>query len=121
MHLGASFKLAGTYVEQTKFDQLVVLLDAVALSFASDIFCTSPEYPYNDLKTRLLSELEVSQNRKVKSLLEDLELGVKFPSILLRKMRELNGSLVDDDFLKNIRFSGYRCWCKQFCRSIMRV
>lgn len=63
----------------------------------------------SSLKARLLSEFEGSQNRKVKTLLEDLELSDRSPSILLEKMRELNESPVDDDFFKIYGFAGY--WC----------
>lgn len=56
---------------------------------------------YSVLKTRLLSEFEVSEDRNVKILLENLELGYRSPSILLRKMRELSKNHVNDDFLKN--------------------
>lgn len=102
LQLEASFRLSGVTLEQTKFDHLVASLDAETLSYASDIVCNPPEAPYSVLKTRLLTEFEVSQSRKVKALLEDLELGDKSPSLLLRKMRELSEGHVDDDFLKNI-------------------
>lgn len=56
---------------------------------------------YSVLKTRLLSEFEVSEDRNVKILLENLELADRSPSIFLRIMRELNKSHVNDDFWKN--------------------
>ena len=102
VQLEASFRLAGITVEQTKFDHLVAALDAETLTYALDIVSNPPSEPYTKLKTRLLSEFEVSQNRKVKTLLEDLELGDRTPSLLLRKMRELSEGHVDDEFLKNI-------------------
>lgn len=73
-------------------------LDTEALSFASDILCTPLEEPCSALKLRLLSEFEVSLNRKVWTLLEDLELGDMSTSMLLRKMRELSEGYVADDF-----------------------
>ncbi|XP_054708263.1 hemicentin-1-like [Uloborus diversus] len=83
-------RLAGVTVEQTQFDHLVASLDAETLSHATDILCQPPEKPYTALKERLLAEFEFSQSRKVKTLIEDLELGDKSPSMLLRKMKELS-------------------------------
>ncbi|GBN17193.1 hypothetical protein AVEN_163234-1 [Araneus ventricosus] len=89
--------------EQTKFDTLVAALDPQTLTYVSDLLYTPPKgNPYTALKNRLLSEFEVSQNKKVRALLEDLDLGDRKPSLLLRQMQELSEGLVDDAFLKNL-------------------
>ncbi|GBN11248.1 Transposon Tf2-8 polyprotein [Araneus ventricosus] len=99
----ANFRIAGIVSEQTKFDTLVAALDPQTLTHVSDLLYTPPtDNPYNALKNRLLSEFEVSQNKKVRTLLEDLDLGDRKPSLLLRQMQELSEGLVGDAFLKNL-------------------
>ncbi|GBM39923.1 hypothetical protein AVEN_250241-1 [Araneus ventricosus] len=99
----ANFRIAGIVSEQTKFDTLVAALDLRILTHVNDILYTPPvDNPYTALKNRLLSEFEVSQNKKVRSLLEDLDLGDRKPSLLVRQMQELSEGLVDDAFLKNL-------------------
>ncbi|GBN42487.1 Retrovirus-related Pol polyprotein from transposon 17.6 [Araneus ventricosus] len=96
-----NFRIAGIVSEQTKFVTLVAALDPQTLSHISDLLYTPPKHnPYTALKNRLLSEFEVSQNKKVRALLEDLDLGDRKPSLLLRQMQELSEGLVDDAFLK---------------------
>ncbi|GFU09826.1 uncharacterized protein NPIL_318941 [Nephila pilipes] len=68
----------------------------------NDIVCEPSPCPYTALKNRLLEQFEVSQNLKVKTLIEDFELGDRSPSLLLRQMRELSENHVDESFLKNI-------------------
>ncbi|GBM82789.1 hypothetical protein AVEN_139437-1 [Araneus ventricosus] len=67
-----------------------------------DIVCEPPPHPDTAHKSRLLTQFEVSRNKKLKTLIEDLELGDKSPSVLLRQMRDLSESHVDEAFLKNI-------------------
>ncbi|GBN25890.1 Retrovirus-related Pol polyprotein from transposon 17.6 [Araneus ventricosus] len=99
----ANFRIAGIVSEQTKFDTLVAALDPQTLTHVSDLLYTpSKDNPYTELKNRLLSEFEVSQNKKVRALLEDLDLGDRKPSLLLRQMQEFSEGLVDDAFLKNL-------------------
>ncbi|GBM47562.1 hypothetical protein AVEN_90271-1 [Araneus ventricosus] len=90
IQLDASFRLAGVTVEQTKFDYLVAALDPETLSHATDIVCEPPPHPYTALKSRLLTQFEVSQTKKLKNLIKDLELGDRSPSMLLRQMRDLS-------------------------------
>ncbi|GBM97068.1 hypothetical protein AVEN_62390-1 [Araneus ventricosus] len=95
----ANFRIAGIVSEQTKFDTLVAALDPQTLTHVSDLLYTPPiDNPY----TALLLEFEVSQNKKVRALLEDLDLGDRKPSLLLRQMQELSEGLVDDAVLKNL-------------------
>ncbi|GBN20197.1 Transposon Ty3-G Gag-Pol polyprotein [Araneus ventricosus] len=99
----ANFRIAGIVSEQTKFDTLVAALDPQTLTHVSDLLYTPPkDNPYTALKNRLLSEFEVSLDKKVRTLLEDLDLGDRKPSLLLRQMQELSEGLVDDTFLKTL-------------------
>ncbi|GBN85752.1 hypothetical protein AVEN_26388-1 [Araneus ventricosus] len=86
-----------------KLPQDVAAFDPQTFTHASDLLYTPPiDNPYTALKNRLLSEFEVSQNKKVRALLEDLDLGDRKPSSLLRQMQDLSEGLVDDAFLKNL-------------------
>ncbi|GBM03655.1 hypothetical protein AVEN_134889-1 [Araneus ventricosus] len=98
-----NFRIAVIVSEQTKFNTLVAALDPQTLTHVSDLLYSPPiGNPYTALKNRLLSEFEVSQNKKVKALLENLYLGDRKQSLLLRQMQELSEGLVDDAFLKNL-------------------
>ncbi|XP_054259985.1 uncharacterized protein LOC128984674 [Macrosteles quadrilineatus] len=78
-------------------------LDNEVASHLSD-FITKPlsQTPYSDLKERLCSEYEISENAKVKQLTIEVFLGDKKPTTLLREMRTLAGTQVTDSFLKVI-------------------
>ncbi|GBM44169.1 hypothetical protein AVEN_257114-1 [Araneus ventricosus] len=99
----ANFRIAGIESEQTKFDTLVAALDPQNLTHVSDLLYTPlTDNSYTALKNRLLSDFEVFQNKKVRALLEDPDLGDRKPSLLLRQMQELSEGLVDDAFLKTL-------------------
>ncbi|GBN08277.1 hypothetical protein AVEN_12401-1 [Araneus ventricosus] len=102
IQLETSFRLAEVSLEQTKFNYLVAALDPETLSHAMNIVCEPPPDPYTALKSRLLTQFEVSQNKKLITLIEDLELGDRSPSVLLKQMRDLSECHIDEAFLKNI-------------------
>lgn len=58
--------------------------------------------PYDDLRKRLISEFEESEDRKTKKLLTELTLGDGKPTALLRQMRSLAGARVTDEFLRTM-------------------
>ncbi|GBM69649.1 hypothetical protein AVEN_124435-1 [Araneus ventricosus] len=81
----ANLGIAGIVSEQTEFDTLVEALDPQTLTHVSDLlYSPLTDNPYNALKIGLLSEFEISQNKSVKALLEDLDLGDSKSSLLLR-------------------------------------
>ncbi|GBL92788.1 hypothetical protein AVEN_4501-1 [Araneus ventricosus] len=83
----ANFMIAGIVREQTKFDTLVAALDPQTLTHVNDLLYSPPtDNRFTGLKSRLLSEFKVSENKKVKALLEDLDLEDRKPSSLLRQM-----------------------------------
>ncbi|GBN22945.1 hypothetical protein AVEN_28163-1 [Araneus ventricosus] len=99
----ANFRIARIVREQSKFDTLVAALDPQTLTYDSDLLHTPPiDNQYIALKNRLLSEFEVLKNKKVRRLLEDLDLGDRKPFLLLHQMQELSEGLVDDAFLENL-------------------
>lgn len=101
--LEANFRIAGISVEQTKFDTLVAALDGETLGCVSDIIFNPPkDNPYTTLKSKLISEFEFSQVKKIKTLLSDVELADRKPSVLLRIMKDLSENHIDDSFMKDM-------------------
>lgn len=103
--LEANFSIANITEEKTKFSYLVAAIDTEYLKYVSDVVFDPPaQNPYSILKEKLLEQFEHSENKKLKTLLQDLTLGDKKPSQLLHEMRELSNNKLDDSFLKNLWF-----------------
>ncbi|GFS33841.1 uncharacterized protein TNIN_104571 [Trichonephila inaurata madagascariensis] len=87
--------------DETKYAALVCMLDPETLSHVSDIILSPPaENKYITLSDRLIREFPDSEHQKIKKLLTELQLGDDKPSHLLRKMKELSGGQLQDEFLK---------------------
>lgn len=98
-----AFTYSGITSDETKFSALVANIDAETLSHVSDIVLHPPDSDkYKALSERLISEFEDSEHQKIKKLLTELQLGDERPSHLLRKMKELSGKQLNDDFLQNL-------------------
>ena len=97
------FAIGNITNEVTKYHYVMGSLDSEIASLVSD-FISKPmsTTPYSDLKKRLATEFEESEGRKARKLLNELDLGDKKPTALLREMRSLAGNQVTDDFLMNI-------------------
>lgn len=99
----SNFELSGITNENTKYNNIVAAVDPETLTNVSDILLNPPANDrYNILKERLIQEFSDSKNRQIRKLLSELQLGDDKPSHLLRKMRELAGQSLNDDFLKNL-------------------
>ncbi|GBN42278.1 hypothetical protein AVEN_191812-1 [Araneus ventricosus] len=57
---------------------------------------------YKTLKERLINIFSDSEERRLKKLLQDVELGDKRPSMLLRQMQDLAGNRVGDELLRSL-------------------
>lgn len=101
----SNFALAKITNDDTKYNHLISCIDAETLSTVSDILFSPPTADkYNALKSRLIAEFSASENEQIRQLISELHLGDDRPSQLLRKMRELGGKSVNDDFLKTLWF-----------------
>lgn len=101
----SNFQIAGITQDVTKYNALIASIDPESLSAVSDILYNAPvEQKYDTLKQRLISEFSDSENRQIRKLLSELQLGDEKPSHLLRKMRQLANNSLNDDFLKNLWF-----------------
>ncbi|XP_035205011.1 uncharacterized protein LOC118179964 [Stegodyphus dumicola] len=97
--LDAQFKLGGITRDDTKFYTAISALDTEVLQSVREIVLKPPsDNKYEELKNKLISVYEESENTKLKQLLQDLQLGDMRPSQLLSKMQELAG----DNFKSNV-------------------
>lgn len=98
-----AFTYSGITSDETKFSALIANIDAETLTHVSDIVLNPPiSEKYKALSERLISEFEDSEHQKIKKLLTELQLGDERPSHLLRKMKQLSGTQLTDDFLQNL-------------------
>ncbi|KAK5649567.1 hypothetical protein RI129_000596 [Pyrocoelia pectoralis] len=103
LQIESQFFTARITTEKTKYHHVLGSLESDVVSLISDFFKKElSSTPYSDLKARLIEQFEESNNRKATKLLNEMSLGNKKPSTLLREMRSLAGSQIKDDFLKTI-------------------
>lgn len=99
----SQFINSGITVESSKYHLVVGHIETDVLAQVSDIIDPPPEKdPYNTLKKRLIEVFSDSEEKKLKKLLQDIDLGDKRPSVLLRQMQELAGPLVGAELLKSL-------------------
>lgn len=99
----SNFALAKITSDLTKYNHLIASIDPETLSSVSDILLSPPATDkYEALKGRLIAEFSASETEQIRRLISGLHLGDDKPSHLLRKMRELGGTGVNDDFLKTL-------------------
>lgn len=102
-NIEAQFKISAITEDETQYYYVVAALSSEILSYISDIIMTPPaKDKYALLKERLISEFSDSEQKKIKAILSELTLGDDKPSHLLRKMKQLAGKAVTDDFLKTL-------------------
>lgn len=101
--LDAQFKLGKIVQDETKFYTAISALDTEILQSVREIVLKPPaNNKYEDLKTKLISVYEESENTKLKQLLQDLQLGDMRPSHLLAKMQELAGDNFKSTVLQSL-------------------
>lgn len=103
IQIEAQFRTAGVSVDQTKFDIAISLFDPKHLSKISDFLRDPPtEGKYDAFKARILHEFTDSDQKKLRKLIEGIELGDDKPSQLLKKMKDLAGNSLTDDAIKTL-------------------
>lgn len=102
-NIEAQFMVSGITQDATKYYCVISALTSDILNYVSDIVLTPPDTDkYQTLKSRLIDEFSDSEQRRIKALLSELVLGDDKPSHLLRKMRQLAGKTLGEDFLKTL-------------------
>lgn len=103
LRLEAQFTLAKITCQTTKFNHVVAAVDADILSSVSDLLLTPPsDNPYDTLKQRLIESHSESEESRIRTLLQGVELGDSRPSHLLTRMRSLAGNTVGEALLKSL-------------------
>lgn len=99
----SQFATAGVTTELSKYHTVETAIDGEILSQVSDVILNVPaENQYSTLKKRMLEEFSVSEQKHLKKLLQDIELGDLRPSQVLREMKNLAVNQVEDAFLKSM-------------------
>jgi len=99
--LEALFEINKVTDDNLKYIYVQARIEPAILSVVSDFFCAPPETEkYPALKKRIVAEFSDSPRRNVQKLLQDLTLGDRRPTQLLREMRTLADGNVTDDFLR---------------------
>ena len=80
----------------------------------TDILANPPaEHKYETIKNKIIAEFTDSQERQIRKLINELELGDKKPSQLLRQMKTLAARQITDDVLKTLWLCGRLEVCNQ--------
>lgn len=99
----AQFSTRSITAEKTKFDYVIASLAPDIATEVRDLILTPPaETPYTTLKRELIKRTGGSNQQKMQKLLQDVELGDRKPSQLLRRMRQLWSGPANDDFLREL-------------------
>lgn len=81
---------------------LRVVVDGFVISGKRDIILERPDDAYTKIKQRLIDHFSISEEKRIKSLLNEMPIGDKKPSSLLREMRSLANGGVKDEFLRTM-------------------
>ncbi|XP_069961646.1 uncharacterized protein [Bactrocera oleae] len=82
---------------------VVAAIESNVLAQISDIILNAPNSDMcPTLKSRIMTQFADSEQKRVKKLLQEQELGDMLLSQLLREMRNLRGSEINDNILKSI-------------------
>lgn len=99
----SQFIMSKISIDATKYHTLVAAIDSSVLSQVSDIILQPPsENLYQTLKKRLIECFADSEQKRMKLLLQDIELGDKKPSQLLLEMKNLAGSAFSDKLVQSL-------------------
>lgn len=100
----AQFEIHNIKSEKSRYYYTLSALDTDVAAELTDVLesATTSTTQYTDLKNRLISIFADSQDKKLKKLLTELELGDKRPTALLREMQRLAGAKAPDDLMKSM-------------------
>ncbi|KAK4871748.1 hypothetical protein RN001_015872 [Aquatica leii] len=99
----AQFYQFGVRADTTKYYTVVAALDSNVLQQVADVIENPPATDkYEALKCQLIARFTDSQEKQLRTLLTDLELGDRQPSQLLREMKALAGNKIDEEVLRTL-------------------
>lgn len=100
--LEAQFENFNIVTERSKYFAVLPELDPELLTQVSDIVLERPDDAYTRIKQRLIDHFSISEEKRIKRLLNEMPIGDKKPSSLLREMRNLANGGVNDEFLRTM-------------------
>ena len=101
--LEAQFDLAQITLEKTRFTYVVANLEECYASEVEDIITSPPAVnPYSPIKEQLILRLSSSEEKRIRQLISDEELGDSTPSQFYRRLKSLAGSAIQDSLLKTL-------------------
>ncbi|XP_075151198.1 uncharacterized protein LOC142225307 [Haematobia irritans] len=101
----SQFINAGISQDSTKYHTLVGSIESNILNTVSHIIENPPERDlYNSLKNALLAEFQDSEEKRLQKLMENVDLGDRKPSAMLRDMRQLASGKVSEEMLRSLWF-----------------
>jgi hypothetical protein len=99
----AQFHTCHVKSDNTKYFTVLAALDCDTLQPIADLVARPPKkHKYETIKKRLISMYADSQERQLRKLLNEMELGDRKPSQLLSEMKTLAGSQINKDVLKTL-------------------
>lgn len=105
LQVETQFRLKGITASQTKYDYLVSCLPSETMEIVADILTKPPATEkYEGLKKSLLDRCTETEEKRLDSLLNKVDLGDIKPSELYRQMKSLAGDnkLINEDLLKKL-------------------
>lgn len=113
--LESQFITAGISSDETKFHSVVAAVDTEILTYVSDLVRNPPTTDkYQSLKERITKQFSQSETARIRNLLQEIQLGDKKPSQLLREMRDLaSDRLTDDKILSQLWMQRLPIACQQ--------
>lgn len=115
IQMESQFAVAGITVDQTKYHHVISSLEAKYLLHIGDVIRNPPaEGKYDAIKKAMIDEFTDSDQKKVRKLIKEIELGDLKPSQLLKRMKELANEKIDDSVLKQL-------WIERLPESIRAV
>ncbi|XP_055908317.1 uncharacterized protein LOC129950735 [Eupeodes corollae] len=103
IQMEAQFNIANIKCDITKYHYVVASLDQNVSSRVSDTLRNPQETnKYEELKKVIIAEFTDSDQKKLRKLINSVELGDLDPSKLLKKMKELAKNQLSDEVLKTL-------------------
>ncbi|XP_050521760.1 uncharacterized protein LOC126908202 [Daktulosphaira vitifoliae] len=100
----SQFAISGITSEETKFNYVVAQLDTRYAAEVEDIITNPPPTErYKHLRAKLVERLSISEEQRVRQLINEEELGDRKPSQFLRHLRSLAGTTtLQDNILRQL-------------------
>ncbi|XP_018404603.1 PREDICTED: uncharacterized protein LOC108781185 [Cyphomyrmex costatus] len=103
LQMEAQFLTANITVNVTKYNYVIQCFDDTSLTEVSDILLNPPATDkYAALKIRIVSSFADIAERKLRKLLNEVDLGDHRPSQLLRRMRDLAQNGASKEVLRSL-------------------